>query len=115
VTQAVERRGARRATGRPAPFVRHLFLVSLAVAGLFPFYYLFVNSLKGRLAFAQNQLSVPTDVVWSNYARAWDALAKPVFNSIVVVGVSVVLILASLFLKRGIVGAWQAGMGRWRR
>lgn len=93
MTQAVEQRGPRRAPGRAAPFVRHLFLVSLAVAGLFPFYYLFVNSLKDRLAFAQNQLSVPSDLVWSNYAKAWDALAKPVFNSIVVVGGSVVLIL----------------------
>ncbi len=32
-----------------------------------------------------------------------------------VIVLSVVLILASLFLKRGIVGAWQAGLGRWRR
>lgn len=32
-----------------------------------------------------------------------------------VIVLSAVLILASRFLKRGIVGAWQAGMGRWRQ
>ena len=93
---AVESTRPRRAG--PAPFSRHLFLVSIAVAGLFPFYYLLSNSLKDRLAFAENQLDLPGQPVWSNYAKAWDALAQPILNSIVVVGISVVavLILSSL-------------------
>lgn len=77
----------------PAPIVRNAFLISVAVAGLFPFYYLLVNSVKGRLAFAENQLTLPGEPVWSNYLRAWEALARPILNSIIVVGVSVVVIL----------------------
>lgn len=81
---------ARQRTGGLA---RHLVVGALAAAALFPLYYLLVNSVKDRVTFAGNQLALPPAPVWSNYGRAWDALARPILNTVVIVGVSVALTL----------------------
>ncbi|MFB7650549.1 MULTISPECIES: carbohydrate ABC transporter permease [unclassified Streptomyces] len=74
---------------------RHLTLAVLAAISLFPCYYLLVNSLKSRGRFADSQWDLPlSDLRWDNYGRAWDVVARPLLNSIVVVGVSVLAILA---------------------
>lgn len=77
---------------------QHVFIVSVAAAALFPLYYLLTNSLKGELNFAQNQWALPDTFQWSNYRQAWDAIAKPMVNTIVIVGATtlVTLLLASL-------------------
>lgn len=77
---------------------RHVALAVLAAMSLFPIYYLLVNSLKGPIAFAEDQWLPPDVVVWENYARAWDVVARPILNTVVVVGGSLValLVLAGL-------------------
>lgn len=75
--------------------VRHLLLTFLAAVSLFPCYYLLVNSVKDPGQFAADQWNVPfSELHWSNYSRAWDVVARPLLNSVLVVGASVLAILA---------------------
>ena len=72
---------------------RQLGLALLALLGLFPIYYIAVNSLKSQSEYARNQLAPPILFQFENYASAWSQVAGPLLNTIVIVGVSVIGIL----------------------
>jgi len=88
--------------GRPrrlkmAP-VRHLILILLVVAALFPIYFVLVNSLKNTLELARNPWLLPAAPQWGNFSAAWETVAGPTVNSSVEVLASVAgtLLLSSL-------------------
>lgn len=83
---------------RIASLSRHGALMALVVASLFPIYYLLVNSVKDPVQFAQDQWLPPDAFQWTNWPRAWDVVAAPILNSLVVVLSSVagVVLLAAL-------------------
>ena len=72
---------------------RHVTLAVLATLSLFPIYYLLVNSVKGPIAFAEEQWLPPDVLVWENYGRAWEVVARPILNTGIVVGTSLVVLL----------------------
>ena len=79
---------------RPNVLARHGVLILLVAASFFPVYYLLVNSLKNPAQFAADQWLPASGLHPGNYSRAWDVIARPLLNSVVVTGVSVVLIVA---------------------
>lgn len=74
-------------------------LLVFAVLTLFPFYIMFVTSLKSQIEFATNFWGFAANPVWGNYAKAWAAVSKYIFNSfyitiITTLGVVIVAVLA---------------------
>ncbi len=81
-----------------APFVSHTVLVALVLLSIFPIYYLLINSAKSSSEFTADQwLPFGSDLA-RNYGRAWDVVALPLVNTIIVVIVSVagVVLFAAL-------------------
>jgi len=78
--------------------LRHLVLIVLVLAALFPLYFVVVNSLKDTLQLAQNPWLLPSAPRWSNFAVAWDTVAGATVNSSVEVLASVAgtVLLSSL-------------------
>ena len=69
--------------------LRYLFLFAVAVAVLFPFYWMIISSLK---SFREYQLTVPTfwpkEFVWSNYQLAFSTANLGIlFKNTIIVGV----------------------------
>lgn len=82
----------------PSELLRQGILIVLGLLALFPMYFSLVNSLKSPQQFAENLLNVPGQPHPENYALAWNALAVPMLNSVVVTALSVVLTLATAAL-----------------
>lgn len=78
--------------------VRMLILSLLALASLFPIYFVLVNSVKTTVQFSESQILLPDVWQWSNYSLAWAQIARPIINSCIIVFSSVVgiVLLASL-------------------
>lgn len=72
---------------------RHAVLVVLGLLSLFPLYFSFVNSFKTPVQYAQNPANLPPNFSQgaANYARAWEQIALPTANSLLITVVSVVL------------------------
>lgn len=67
----------------------------LAIAWLFPFYLMIVNSLKTKKEIFTNTLGTPENLTFENYPNAYESLdfAKTFFNSLIITVCSVVLIV----------------------
>lgn len=81
--------GKQRAFGVIGMILRYLFLILVAVAVLFPFYWMIISSLK---TLDEYTLSVPTfwpkQVMWSNYSAAFEIGNLGVlFKNTVLVGI----------------------------
>lgn len=84
--------------------VKYAFLILVAVAVLFPFYWMIISSLKSLEEYRQ---SVPTfwpqHVLWSNYAEAftqanlWRLFGNTVFVGIVSTILSLVITILAAF------------------
>ena len=84
--------------------VKYAFLILVAVAVLFPFYWMIISSLK---SFEEYRQSVPTfwpqHVLWSNYAEAftqanlWRLFGNTVFVGIVSTILSLVITILAAF------------------
>ena len=69
-------------------------LIVLGLLSLFPLYFALVNSVKNAVQYARNPLNLPLEFHWGNYARAWEVLAGPILNTVLIAVASVLLILA---------------------
>ncbi len=74
--------------------LKQAVLLLLGFLSLFPIYFTLVNSVKNPEQYARNAFSLPTDPQWGNFARAWEVIAWPIFNTVFIVAVSVAFILA---------------------
>jgi len=79
---------------RASGLARHLILIVLALLALFPLAFLFMNSTKTELEYSKDPLGLPTSFNWHNFTDAYDVVIRPIFNSVVVVGVSVLGIVS---------------------
>jgi N-acetylglucosamine transport system permease protein len=90
----VEPRPARRGLGlfRGSP---HLVLIGWSLAVTVPLVWAVVSSLKTADEIFSSPWSVPADLQFGNYARAWDqaSIGRYFLNSLVVVGGSVALVM----------------------
>ena len=85
-----------KAFGIIGAFFRYLFLILVAIAVLFPFYWMIISSLKTVTEYADPVPSFwPKQVIWSNYAQAFSVgnLAILFRNTVIVGLVSTVLSL----------------------
>lgn len=77
----------------PGELLRQGILLLLGLLALFPLYFSVVNSFKNPVQYASNLLNVPARLHPENYAVAWSQIAGPMFNSVLVTLLSIVLTL----------------------
>ncbi|MFS0724969.1 carbohydrate ABC transporter permease [Paenibacillus sp. 1P07SE] len=68
-------------------------LLVLLVFNLLPIYFIVANSLKTPIEFATSTLTFPQVLQWSNYAVAWERVHLSLYNTTVIIGVSVIAIV----------------------
>lgn len=78
---------------RLGDIVNQAVLIVLGFLSLFPIYFTLVNSVKTPEQYARNPFNLPGDLQWQNFARAWEVISWPIFNTVFIVVVSVVAIL----------------------
>lgn len=78
----------------------HLGLFALSALFLFPILLFFMNSVKSSSAiFTTPSYQFPTEITFSHYVEAWQSgFGRYMLNSVVVVGVSLILILGCSIL-----------------
>ena len=79
---------------RLGDLTKQLVLIVLGFLSLFPIYFTLVNSVKNPEQYARNPFNLPADPQWGNFARAWEVVSLPIFNTVFIVAVSVIAILA---------------------
>jgi ABC-type glycerol-3-phosphate transport system permease component len=79
----------RRAGLNASELLRQAVLLVLGLAALFPLYFSVINSLKSPTQYAGNLLNLPAPPHPENYALAWTQIQRPLLNSVIVTGVSV--------------------------
>ena len=72
--------------------VRHALMLSIAVAAIYPVYYMIATSLKTRSAWTADQFGLPLNPTLENYGAVFSDGRIPVWflNSVLVTGVSVI-------------------------
>lgn len=76
-------------------------LVVVAVGALYPLLFTIVNSLKSRVAYAQNPLGMPLDITFENYLETFNRMHVPrlLMNSIITTAGGLILsTVAALFI-----------------
>jgi raffinose/stachyose/melibiose transport system permease protein len=73
--------------------VRHALMLSIAVAAIYPVYYMIATSLKTRSAWTADQFGLPLNPTLDNYGAVFADGRIPVWflNSVLVTGISVIL------------------------
>ncbi len=66
-------------------YIRYLVLTILAICAIFPIFFLLINSTKTQLEFSTDPLALPSSIEWQNYRDAFDVIARPILNSVVIV------------------------------
>lgn len=84
---------------RPQTFAREVGLLILAVIWWVPFYILFTVSLKPQLEVMTSPFSLPSDVQFGNFAKAWQGsggvgLGTALINSLIITAGSVLALIA---------------------
>jgi raffinose/stachyose/melibiose transport system permease protein len=76
--------------------LRHALMLSIAVAAIYPVYYMIATSLKTKSAWTADQFGLPLDPTLENYGAVFSDGRIPAWflNSVLVTGVSVVLATA---------------------
>ena len=74
-------------------WVSRIIIAILLIATFYPFVQLLNMSLKSNLKIKLDFLGFPDPVKWDNYASASEFVVSPIFNSLFVCAVSLVLIL----------------------
>ena len=88
--------GESRLRRRTLATVKYAFLFLLVITNLVPFAWTLLSSIKDTNEILANSLALPHRVVkWSNYPMAWIGghLAHTFFNSLLVAGAAVIIIL----------------------
>lgn len=78
---------------RLGDLINQAVLLVLGFLSLFPIYFTLVNSVKTPEQYARSAFNLPANPQWQNFARAWEVIAWPIFNTVFIVAVSVVAIL----------------------
>jgi N-acetylglucosamine transport system permease protein len=86
-----------------------LFLIICTILLLYPFFWNIIASLKTNREFLTNQVSLPKEIAWDNYVRAFTKanMGSYIFNSLFVVA------LSSVFLLIFVIPASYA-LAKWR-
>jgi ABC-type glycerol-3-phosphate transport system permease component len=73
--------------------VRHALMLSIAVAAIYPVYYMIATSLKTRSAWTADQFGLPLNPTLENYGAVFADGRIPAWflNSVLVTGISVIL------------------------
>ena len=73
----------------------HLLLIIISILVIVPVIWVFVNSLKPSSEILLEPLSLPSQIEWDNFARAWNTagLGTGFINSIIVTLISILLIV----------------------
>lgn len=71
----------------------HGVLIIFVALSLFPLYYMLVTSFKSNGQFYANFMGVSFPFHWGNYVTAWQAIAPYIVNSLIISGVSVIIII----------------------
>lgn len=90
----------------------YIFFILIAVVVLFPLVWMCYTSLKSNAAIFQNPISLPNEIVFTNYFTAWVTgnFSQYVLNTVIITGTSIIalLVLTSLaafgFTRRKFVG-----------
>lgn len=87
-----------RSKKRAVQIVINLMIILLAFLMLYPIIFMFFTSFKSNPEFFENYWGPPLELVWSNYAQAWDYMKDSFKNTIITCGISVpgALIVGSL-------------------
>lgn len=80
---------------KAAKFLAYLFCIILTIIILAPLVWIFINSFKTKKELFTNSLALPTQWLFSNYAKAWNkGISRYFLNSIITSAISLVGILA---------------------
>lgn len=79
-------------------FASHVFLIILVICALYPFFFMLVTSLKNNAQFYQSFFGINLPFHFSNYAKAWNAVAPYMWNTafVSVISVTFIVVIASL-------------------
>ena len=83
---------------KPGQTSFQIFVTALAILfvllAFIPIFLMFFLSLKSQNQFYSNLWAIPNPPVWSNYGAAWDSMFINMINSIIVVCIGTLLIVA---------------------
>jgi raffinose/stachyose/melibiose transport system permease protein len=102
-----------RARRRFLSAVKYSVLTLVALANLFPFWWTILSSVKDNNEILVNTLSLPRrEIKWSNYVAAWEQghLSTAFFNTLIVAGIAVCLILLVSAMSAHIVARVKPSM-----
>jgi ABC-type glycerol-3-phosphate transport system permease component len=90
---------------RTRELAKHVFLLALVVAALFPFYMMDTISLKDNAQFATNPWWPEPPFHWENYVVGWEHVGANIFNTTFVaftstIGTIAVALLGAFFFAR---------------
>ena len=83
-------------TNTVSTWLVRIFLVTCTLLLLYPFFWNIIASFKTNTEFLMDQLSLPKQLAWDNYVRAFTRanMGSYIFNSLFVVALSTVLLVA---------------------
>jgi multiple sugar transport system permease protein len=62
------------------PWLTHLILIALGSTMLYPFLWLIASSLKPNTEIFSTTSLIPSEIVWENYAKGWNAMPRLSFS-----------------------------------
>lgn len=80
-------------------YTSRLVLILLLVATFFPFVMMINMSLKPTVLISTEFLSVPKDPYWENFTKAFKFVQRPILNSLLICGASLIGILINVTLS----------------
>lgn len=87
------------------------FMILITLFALYPLIWMVLSSLKTEKDFVGNQLGLPAEWSFSNYARAWHTanMDTAVLNSLFVTVISVLLVVALSFILAYMLNRYRFG------
>lgn len=80
-------------------FVSRLVLILLLIATFFPFLMMINMALKPTVLISTDFLALPRNPYWDNFKRAFEFVKRPILNSLLICGVSLVGIIINVTLS----------------
>lgn len=76
-----------------------VILIALLITTFFPFLMMINMSLKPTVLINTDFLGLPDPPYWKNFANAWDFVKRPILNSLLICGISLLGILTNVTLS----------------
>lgn len=76
-----------------------IVLIALLVMTFFPFVMMINMSLKPTVLINTDFLGLPDPPYWTNFSKAWDFVKRPILNSLLICGISLLGILINVTLS----------------